>query len=127
MVMLLQSHLRRDFEQYIEQTQKEHSKMLTNASATPRPESGPTKLKLQAEALEKLTEFDDLLSELQSGGHENFESEGPWGMDIDETSDKDSNIGTDNDGMAVLEEASAEVLDEFGLQTFSDEEELGDD
>jgi hypothetical protein len=110
-ITLLKSNLKKDFHNSIEKVKEDFEEMLVIACATPRPESGPAKIKLQEEVLTKLSRFDSLLGEFRSADGEPVEledlidttdSEGGEDEEIRDGSEDD--FGEDNIDIAVYQD-----------------------
>lgn len=123
-VCVLLNALKKDLDEYIEKIQAEFEKMLEHASATPRPETGPEKIKMQREVLEKLSAFDGLLGEYDSNDVEPAIEEDPFRLDDVKVELKDDDCDSGDDEASIGGDAVDDVPQNFKIdyEAFSDEE-----
>lgn len=128
-IIVLQCNLKNDVDLCIKEIEKDFGKMLELAIATPRPESGPAKVKLQTETLRKIEEFDTVLSQVvvKYGEHPGCENAPNFGNGEDETLDGVATTNSFNDGEQIHRDGTGKAVDTIRLQTFSDEEDSDDD
>ncbi len=122
--LMLKGNLQKDLDSKLTKIENDFEKMLVTATTTPRPETGPWKINLQAEVLEKLTAFDGVLGEFQSanddaGGEEDsyykddIAGEGSEGRSDDDINEQNEVIDADSSDIPNIKVEYA---------TFSDEE-----
>lgn len=123
-ILMLKGNLQRDLDSKLSRIESDFEKMLVTATTTPRPETGPWKIRLQTEVLEKLTAFDKVLGEFQSVNEGNIVDEDPYhqadmnGESSEDRPDHDNNER--NEGPNATGSDVPNIKSEYA--TFSDEE-----
>jgi hypothetical protein len=123
-ILMLKGNLQKDLDSKLSRIERDFEKMLVTATTTPRPETGPWKIKLQAEVLEKLTTFDNILGEFQSADEGNVVDEDPYhqaDMNRDGSEDQpDYDHNERNEGLDATISDIPNIKGEYA--TLSDEE-----